>query len=65
MNNNRTTISDIDIPFGRMVMIILKVMLASIPAMLLFYLIMIPVFLLFSLGLSGCAALISAPFAGH
>lgn len=61
MNENRTTITDIDIPFGRMVMIILKAMLAAIPAMLLFYLIMIPIFLLFGLGLGGCAALFSLP----
>lgn len=65
MEENRTTVSDIDIPFGRMVMIMLKIMLAAIPAALLFYLIMIPVFLLFGLGLGGCAALMSAPFAVH
>jgi hypothetical protein len=59
MNENRTTITNVDIPFGRMVMIILKMMLAAIPAMLLFYLIMIPIMLLFSLGLGGCAALSS------
>ena len=63
MNEDRTTVTDIDIPFGRMVMIILKFMLASIPALILFYLIMIPVFLLFGAGLGGCAALMSAPFA--
>jgi hypothetical protein len=62
MNENRTTITDIDIPFGRMVMILLKTMLAAIPAMLLFYLVMIPVLLLFGLGLGGCAALFSLPF---
>ena len=64
MNENRTTVTDIDIPFGRMVVILLKVMLAAIPAALLFYLIMIPVMLLFGLGLGGCAALCSLPFAG-
>lgn len=31
------TITNVDIPFGRLVMIILKVMLASIPAMIVFY----------------------------
>ena len=62
MNDNRTIVTDIDIPFGRMIIIILKLMLASIPAALLFYLIMIPVMLLFGLGLGGCAAL-SLPFA--
>ena len=59
MNDNRTTITDVDIPFGRMVMIILKVMLAAIPAVLLFYVVMIPILLLFGLGLGGCAALTS------
>lgn len=62
MTENHTTITDVNISFGRMIMIILKMMLASIPAMLLFYLIMIPVMLLFGMGLSGCAAL-SLPFA--
>lgn len=62
MNENQTTVTDIDIPFGRMVMIILKFMLASIPAVLLFYLIMIPVFLLFSGMLGGCAALMHGYF---
>lgn len=65
MNENQTTVTDIDIPFGRMVMIILKFMLASIPAVLLFYLIMIPIFMLFGVGLGGCAALMSAPFGAH
>lgn len=31
-------IRDIDIPFGRMVMILLKLMFAAIPAMILFWL---------------------------
>ncbi len=65
MNDTHTTITDINIPFGRMVLIILKAMLAAIPALLLFYLIIIPVFLLFGLGLGGCTALLSAPFALH
>jgi hypothetical protein len=38
--DNRITITDIDIPFGRMVMIFVKVVLASIPAMILIYLIL-------------------------
>jgi hypothetical protein len=62
MNEDRRTVTDIDIPFGRMVIIILEFMLASIPALLLFYLIMIPVLMLFGVGLGGCAALLSAPF---
>ncbi len=61
MNENRTTVTDVAIPFGRMVIIILKFMLASIPAVLLFYVIMIPVFMLFGLGLGGCTALMAAP----
>ncbi len=65
MSENQTTVTDIDIPFGRLIMIILKFMLASIPAVLLFYLIMIPIFMIFGVGLSGCAALLSAPFAAH
>ena len=54
-----TTITDIRIPFGRMVAIILKWMLASIPAILLMYLIMFAVALIFGVGLGGCAALLS------
>ena len=34
-----TTVTDIDIPFGRLVVILLKTMLAAIPALILFYLI--------------------------
>ncbi|VGO22527.1 hypothetical protein [Pontiella sulfatireligans] len=63
MNENRTTITDIDIPFGRMILIILKTMLAAIPAAILFYIVMIPIMLLFSAGLGGCAALCTLPFA--
>jgi hypothetical protein len=40
MSQNRdtpTVITDIDIPFGRLVMIMLKFMFASIPAVILFY----------------------------
>jgi hypothetical protein len=59
MNANlehRTTITDVDIPFGRMVGIILKLMLASIPAVLIFYAIfgMITLFLVLIFG--GAAA---------
>ncbi len=59
MNENPITVTNIDIPFGRMILIILKFMLASIPAVLLMYLIMIPIMLLFAGGLGGCAALLS------
>ncbi len=43
MSQNRetlTVITDIDIPFSRLIMIILKFMFASIPAMIIFYIIM-------------------------
>ena len=39
INNNNVRITDIDISFGRMIIIIFKCMFASIPAMILFYLI--------------------------
>ena len=62
MTEDRTTITDIDIPFGRMVMIILKFMLAAIPAVLLFYAVIMGIMLIFGLGLGGCAALMAGPF---
>lgn len=40
MSQQPVTITDVDIPFGRMVVIIFKFMLASIPAVILFYLFM-------------------------
>lgn len=57
MNEQRVTLADIDIPFGRMVMIILKWMLASIPAALFVWLILGMITLLFGAGIGGCAAL--------
>lgn len=59
MNDNRITVTDIDIPFGRMVMIIFKLMLASIPAVLLLYTIIFGIALVFGVGLGGCAALMA------
>ena len=59
MNENRTTVTDIDIPFGRMIIIILKLMLASIPAVLLLYAVIFGIMLVLGLGLGGCAALMS------
>ncbi|MEX2577783.1 MAG: hypothetical protein WD342_01895 [Verrucomicrobiales bacterium] len=59
---NPTTITNIDIPFGRLVAIILKVILASIPAVLLLYLILAVIsFIVFAIlggvwGLSGAGA---------
>ena len=59
MDEQNTVITDIQIPFGRMVAIILKWMLASIPAMILMYLIMFGIMIIFAGGLGGCAALLS------
>jgi hypothetical protein len=36
-DQNQTTITDIDIPFGRLVVIMVKLMLAAIPAIIGFY----------------------------
>ena len=52
-----TVITDVQIPFGRMVMIILKFVLASIPAMIIFYVIAALVMLLMA-GLFGGGAAI-------
>lgn len=43
----RITVTDIDIPFGRLVTIILKTMLASIPAVLLMYAVLGAIMLVF------------------
>lgn len=59
MNEQKTVITDIQIPFGRMIAIILKWMLASIPAIILMYLIMFGIMLIFAGGLGGLAALLS------
>jgi len=56
-NENRTIIKDVDIPFGRLVVIILKVMLASIPAIIIFYAIFFGIVLLFAMLFGGGAAL--------
>jgi len=53
-----TTITDIDIPFGRLVVIILKFMLASIPAVICMYVIIgIFVFLFLAIFGGGAALL--------
>lgn len=57
MQEARITISNIDIPFGRMVAIILKWMLASIPAAMILWLVLTAVTLVFGGALAGCAAL--------
>ena len=59
MNEQGTTITNIEIPFGRMVMIILKMMLASIPAVILFYLIMLIPMMLFAGVFGGLGAFLS------
>ena len=59
MNEQNSVITDIQIPFGRMIAIILKWMLASIPAMILMYLIMFGLMLVFGVGLGGLTALLS------
>ena len=41
MNEQKIVISDIDIPFSRLVLIILKVMLATLPAVFLFWAILL------------------------
>ena len=46
-NSNRTTIEDIDIPFFRLVLIILKFMIASIPALIVFYILVFLVIAVF------------------
>ena len=48
-----TVITDINIPFGRLVVIILKTMLASIPALIIFYAIMFAISILFLLAVGG------------
>lgn len=58
MDEQKTVITDIQIPFGRMIAIILKWMLASIPAVILMYLIMFGIMLIFAGGLGGLAALL-------
>jgi len=50
---NQTTITDINIPFGRMVAIIIKWMLASIPAIIIMYAIMAAVMLVMMLVFGG------------
>jgi len=58
MEEQRVTLINVDIPFGRMVMIILKWMLAAIPAVLLLWLVIGGILLVFGAGIGGCAALL-------
>ena len=57
--NEGVRITDIDIPLGRLVVILLKLMLASIPAVLLFYIITFAVVLGVAAILGGLGALAS------
>jgi hypothetical protein len=57
MADQNTTITDIRIPFGRMVAIILKIMLASIPAIILMYIIIFGIIIAVGGGLGGLALL--------
>ncbi|HHX98149.1 MAG TPA: hypothetical protein GX689_04785, partial [Lentisphaerae bacterium] len=57
MEEQRVTLTDVDIPFGRMVIIILKWMLASIPAVILLWIVVGLITLVFGAGIGGCAAL--------
>lgn len=57
MSENKVVLTDVKISFGKMVLILLKLMLASIPAMLLLYAVIFGLMLIFGVGLGGCAAL--------
>lgn len=59
MDEQKTVITDVQIPFGRMICIILKWMLASIPAVILMYIVMFGVMLIFAGGVGGLTALLS------
>lgn len=59
MSEDQVVLTDVRISFGRMVMIILKLMLASIPAVLLLYAVIFGIMLIFGVGIGGCAALLS------
>ena len=59
MHNQRVILTDVRIPFWRIVLLILKWALASIPAAILMWLIFAVVMLIFGAGIGGCAALLS------
>ena len=54
--SSNITVRDIDIPFSRLVVVIFKVMLASIPALILFYGIMFIAIMIFFAVFGGAAA---------
>lgn len=53
-----TVITDIDIPFGRLVMILVKFALAAIPAYLMLLAIFLVIFLIFGTVFGGLAAVL-------
>jgi len=53
VGHQRVTIGDIDMPFGRIVVFMIKWMLASIPAMIIMYIIFAAVFGFFALIFGG------------
>jgi hypothetical protein len=55
--DSSTVLRDIDIPFFRLVMIILKFMIASIPAMIVFYALLFLIALGFAAAFGGGASL--------
>ncbi len=55
--NGKVVISDIDIPFGRLIIIMLKTMLASIPAVIVMYAIMFAIIMVIALVFGGLGAL--------
>mgnify|MGYP003611345563 CR=1 FL=1 len=56
-NNQQVILTDVCIPFGRLIIIIFKWMLASIPAVLLMWLLFAFIMLVFGAGVGGCASL--------
>ena len=63
MNQNEitptpTTLTDVNIPFGRLVVIILKVMIASIPALIIFYAIIFAIAFAVAIVFGGGAAVL-------
>ncbi len=56
----QVVLTDVDMPFWRMVWVITKFMLASIPAAILFYLITIGIFILGVLAFGGLGSLMAA-----
>jgi uncharacterized membrane protein len=59
---DKIVIRDIDIPFGRLVLLLLKLMLASIPAIIVFYLLFAVLALVFLAIFGGGAALLQSLF---